>query len=478
MTQKQKAKAYDEALKVANKYKDTHIMFPLIQDEMFPELRESEDEKIRKELIEFVKSRGGFKQEYIAWLEKQSRNPYSGVSFEYNDNVWGMCARDNGVDILFNKKLIQHISGEKQGEQKPVDKSEPKFKQGDWIIFNGLVLRVGAVAGGFYVATSKDGITNGYDCDIDNAARLWSIQDVKDGDVLAVENIIFIYKRTLANHIVSYCKLINDVFESTVDARTCCEGNTYVHPATKEQRDLLFQKMKEKGYRWDFDKKELKKIEQNPAWSEKDEINSNICIRLMQTHSLCDKNIITWFESLKYRVQPKQDSTDRFFEGFKKGEQSVIENYGKYRLCKPTEWSEEDEMHIRELESLVKRVWAIAEHENDKETIHKMSDLSFFLKTLKPQQKQEWDEEDEKTIHLACEFIRHHSNHNDSIGGIDCSILIERLKSLRPRSQWNPSVEQMIAIETAINVLGKGTLNGKQLIKLQEDLEKLKGEHS
>ena len=52
-------------------------------------------------------------------------------------------------------------------------------------------------------------------------------------------------------------------------------------------------------------------------------------------------------------------------------------------------WSEEDEMHIRELERLVKQVWAIAEHENNKDTIHKMSDLSFFLKTLKPQLKQD-----------------------------------------------------------------------------------------
>ena len=56
-------------------------------------------------------------------------------------------------------------------------------------------------------------------------------------------------------------------------------------------------------------------------------------------------------------------------------------------------WSEEDELHIRELESLVKQAWAIAEHENDKETIHKMSNLSFFLKTLKPQPKQEWKQE-------------------------------------------------------------------------------------
>lgn len=31
-------------------------------------------------------------------------------------------------------------------------------------------------------------------------------------------------------------------------------------PATKEQRDLLFAKMKETGYEWDTDKKELNKI--------------------------------------------------------------------------------------------------------------------------------------------------------------------------------------------------------------------------
>ena len=61
-------------------------------------------------------------------------------------------------------------------------------------------------------------------------------------------------------------------------------------------------------------------------------------------------------------------------------------------------WSENDELHIKELESLVKQVWATAEHKNDKDTIHKMSDLSFFLKTLKPQLKQEWSEEDEEIL--------------------------------------------------------------------------------
>ena len=53
------------------------------------------------------------------WLEKQTEqklNPYTGVSFEYNGHIWGMCARDNGVDILLDKQLFKHL--EKQGEQK------------------------------------------------------------------------------------------------------------------------------------------------------------------------------------------------------------------------------------------------------------------------------------------------------------------------------------------------------------------------
>ena len=33
------------------------------------------------------------------------------------------------------------------------------------------------------------------------------------------------------------------------------------YPATKEQRDLLFAKMREAGYQWDADKKELRKIQ-------------------------------------------------------------------------------------------------------------------------------------------------------------------------------------------------------------------------
>lgn len=46
----------------------------------------------------------------------------------------------------------------------------------------------------------------------------------------------------------------------------------------------------------------------------------------------------------------------------------------------------------------------------------------------------QWDKEDEKTIHLACEFIKGRmSNPKDSINGIEYSELIRRLKSLKSK---------------------------------------------
>lgn len=65
----------------------------------------------------------------FAWLEKQGEktNPYSGTFFNYNGHTWGMCARDNGVDILLDKQFFTHL--EKQSEQKKPceDCSNPKL---------------------------------------------------------------------------------------------------------------------------------------------------------------------------------------------------------------------------------------------------------------------------------------------------------------------------------------------------------------
>ena len=76
MTTEQKAKAYDEALEKAKKWYDsnTNEGYRGIFEEILPELAESEDEKIRKELIGFLRNVPNSHyttEKMAAWLEKQ-----------------------------------------------------------------------------------------------------------------------------------------------------------------------------------------------------------------------------------------------------------------------------------------------------------------------------------------------------------------------------------------------------------------------
>lgn len=148
----------------------------------------------------------------------------------------------------------------KEEEKEP---TKPKFKDGDWVVYEENIYQIHNISlKKYYECLRTDGTVHTFDSEyIDSKSHLWTIKDAKDGDVLVVDNIIFMHKRTLANHIVSYCKLIGEKFDSFEDARTCCEGNTHVHPATKEQSDYLFQKIHEAGYKWNSESKELKKIE-------------------------------------------------------------------------------------------------------------------------------------------------------------------------------------------------------------------------
>lgn len=79
-TIEQKAKAYDEAIKKAREYHNADID-NRIMEYLFPELIESEDEHIRKELIEYIRKTNCINfigkyskketEKFIDWLEKQ-----------------------------------------------------------------------------------------------------------------------------------------------------------------------------------------------------------------------------------------------------------------------------------------------------------------------------------------------------------------------------------------------------------------------
>lgn len=92
--------------------------------------------------------------------------------------------------------------------------------------------------------------------------KIWTIQEAKEGDVLATDNgDLCLFDGTVeeGKYPFAYCGLTRHGFEFY--DRTLPFTHDYVSPATKRQCDLLFQKMKEAGYKWDINKKELIKLE-------------------------------------------------------------------------------------------------------------------------------------------------------------------------------------------------------------------------
>ena len=296
MTQAEKAMAYDEALGKAEEFYNDKNNIQCVNvegmlEEIFPELKESEDEEIRKGLIKAFGSIG--KKEWggvnvknaIVWLEKQGEKK----------PVIEMITPEESLGIeseTYNEIVNACIFGE----------NKPKFKVGDWVVNNTTLnlCHILKVEHGQYICS---------DCSFpitkEKEYHLWTIQDAKDGDVLVdVYGNIGIFEKHDDFDWTSYCSLgCNGGFRCfRVE-----HENDKAYPATKEQRDLLFSKMEEARYMWDSEKKELKNIEQNSAWSEEDDYNVQ-CLVAKVVSDIQNGNVgrnqelIDWLKSLKQRI--------------------------------------------------------------------------------------------------------------------------------------------------------------------------------
>ena len=146
---------------------------------------------------------------------------------------------------------------EKQGVEKPAD-NKPKFHEGDWGVFNPgcnahqIIRVVENVTSHTYGYDTVDGY---YFNDTAEGVRLWNITDAKPGDVLASENgsdILIFKERDNRDGFSSYYNIQGKGELRWMDD---CFA-----PATEEQCNLLFQKMKEAGYDWFPNIKEIHKI--------------------------------------------------------------------------------------------------------------------------------------------------------------------------------------------------------------------------
>ena len=180
MTEKEKAIAYDKAIERARKLYGNEIA-----EEIFPELKESDDEKIRKWIINDIRhninneplNNSDYKkkaEKAIAWLEKQGGQKPCMVQWK-GDNlkeVIGFTGKDKNFDKWFKsfeeyeKYVHEHnnifklfsengnhyeipvgawivktpdgynIASNAVLKQKSADKIEPKFKVGQWVVDN------------------------------------------------------------------------------------------------------------------------------------------------------------------------------------------------------------------------------------------------------------------------------------------------------------------------------------------------------
>ena len=260
----EKAKAYDEALARANEMikSMTNIGGVAKVDDIqhiFPELKESDDERIRGNIIATIHLYYGEPledeaKEMIAWLEKQGEHKIKTPE------------ESLGIDSDTYNKIVDECI---YGEQKPIDKVEPNFKVGDWVVYcnDDVYLITGIEENGYCINNSS---CIPFICESD--IRLWTIQDAKDGDVLSF------YSEYKGNKMVQV-----GIIEKYVGKYGGC-SNTFkiyvgvdwdnnfqiggymgcsdIHPATKEQRDTLMKAMNDAGYEWDAEKKELKNKKQ------------------------------------------------------------------------------------------------------------------------------------------------------------------------------------------------------------------------
>jgi hypothetical protein len=402
ITTEQKAKAYDKAVERAKRmFSEKELNY------IFPELKDSEDGKSKKWILEYLhdglrKSDEQFKDHFkaaISWLEKQCEKSMdklqvSGELYEYIRNT---CAC---IDDALSSETLADINDylsmaersaksafdmiEKQSEQKLADNVEPKyepnFHEGDWVVYNNDICQIVKREEGCNKLVTVFGIEKELVNERNlSTARLWTVEDAKDGDVLAF------YSEYRGNKMVQV-----GIIEKYVGKHGGC-SNTFkiyvgvnwdnnlqigkymgcsdIRPATKEQRDGLMKAMADADYTFDFGKKELKEIEKKPAWSEEDEsILQGIWDEILANKHNAKEyewktydKFLDWLKSLKDRIQPK------------------------------VEWSEEDEKIISKINSVLN-----AQECHDGATGIKMNpykDALDWLKSIRPQKHESQSDE-------------------------------------------------------------------------------------
>ena len=164
----------------------------------------------------------------------------------------------------------------------------------------------------------------------------------------------------------------------------------------------------------------------------------------------------------------------------------TLERYGKWKIVKvdeqkPTEWSAEDEKMLEKTKMRLRIAQGLSKQENDPDYPSSLIEIEYCiswldnrLKSLRPQPKQEWTEEDKNMLEWLCCIV--HSKRVDKVISLkeesELGKWMDKWLNHSPQPHWKPTEEQ-------VKVLGEfalpyGTAHEKIVLNcLYNDLKKL-----
>ena len=509
----------EEAIKIVKEFINgtcLHLVDQEALETLIPELAESEDEKIRKHLIEVVelywgKTNEPGKAEDLAWLEKQKENPDRLTIVEKaksekqvvllteskgDENIyWDTKSEEDAVSLLEKGLKFFGKHKEKQKEQKSITDSV-EFEEG---------YKTG------YEVGLDEGIHKNLPKEIDsqvwqianNAAMKW---EEGFAVLIAAKNAFEKGKREALKEQKPVC---GGNFKWTSQDERCrsklidvLELADAAYPTTKDSRDELWEWLKELPIKFPNKNAFIAgTLDNDDEWSQTEEILGPDGNPTCYKQKSVDASASTMIPSCWETEQKPAEQIHFDFSGeipvptdaFRFNLESCLYNFGKliaseclnthilddelneyvteekvrkhleqYMNClcmyhplqKPAEWSEEDEKRLKQLIYDTEHIRAEYEKGNEKigeefnnALIEDCDEQIAWLKNLPSrfslQQKQELSEEEIGHLYTLASYIKSKGYEDD---GEFLEGVANKLKSLRPQPkvEWNEEDEKVI----------------------------------
>ena len=307
-----------EAMKILKDFHDKSALFSVrtALDTIIPELKESEDERIRKMLIyqmerwhEAALENNAVQDikdsaDAITWLEKQ------GEKEKFIEKELG-CIHGYREEAL---RRLQELEKQKEpedkgeisdGTQAHVDKVEPRFHEGDWVV----------------VSTTKG----------DRVVQIASVEYFKNGH----PSYITTEGRWFGNGIKARLLTDKDVETTTIpESRVIVSKNKSWSEEDEQNLNAALSYINDEHLRRWLKDNIYNKYEK-PTWSEKDEKLLKLSLEnLTELKNRFDEeygkvgDCINWLKSIKDRIQPKQEWSEEdeaMFQGVIETEQYMLD---------------------------------------------------------------------------------------------------------------------------------------------------------